>query len=266
MTCRSTAAGAVRLRSHTIETRYVDRREARVQFWKENRTDDVNSEAPGVVADDTAENAKDTADQQYQVSVDEVDVADISNREAEGLKKRGEQFLQVLEMPMQDTGTARDRKLAKGSVLETEPAAVKSASREREFSVRVSREQDTSKAKENLNNLGTKALGREAISSCASGYVTIPVITLRGVVVATLVRTINANSEEFGNGCHLKRVKNTKTGVASTADSVATFMKKCWSRTSSRGNDAGLACGHEQVKRVESADAAQRRGAVECPR
>ena len=159
---------------------------------------------------------------------------------------------------MQDTGTARERKLAKGSVLETEPAAVNSESRGREFSARVSREQGTTKAKENLNYLGTKALGRDAISSCASGYASIPVITLRGVVVATLVRTINANREEFGNGCHLKRVKETKTGVASTADSVFTFMKKCWSRRSSRGNDAGSACGHEQVKRLESADAAER--------
>ena len=45
----------------------MDRREARVHFWKENRTDNVNSEAHGVVADDTAENAKDPADEEYQV-------------------------------------------------------------------------------------------------------------------------------------------------------------------------------------------------------
>ena len=44
------------------------------------------------------------------------------------------------------------------------------------------------------------------------------------------------------------------------------LMKKCWSWRSSRENNAGLACGHEQVKRVESADAAQRRGTVQCPR
>ena len=102
------------------------------------------------------------------------------------------------------------------------------------------------------------------ISSCASGCVTVPANTLRGVVVAILVRAINANSNEFENGCHLKQAKDTKTGV--TADSVSMFMKKCWSRKSSRENNAGLACGHEQVKRVELADAAQRRGTVECPR
>ena len=123
-----------------------------------------------------------------------------------------------------------------------------------------------SKAKENLNNLDTKALGRELISSCASGYVTIPATTLRGVVVAILVRRINANSDEFENGCHLKRVKDTKTGVASTADSVSMFTKKYWCRRSSREDSAGLACGHEKVKRVKSADAAQRRGTVECLR
>ena len=149
---------------------------------------------------------------------------------------------------MQSTWTARERKLVRWSGLEAEPAAVNSASREREFSSRVSWVQGTSKAKENLNNLDTKALGREVMSSCASGHVTIPAITLRGVVVAISVRTINANSNEFENGCHLKQAKDTKTGVASTADSVSMSMKKCWSRRSSREN-AGLACGHEQVKR-----------------
>ena len=93
MTCRSTSAGAVRLRSHTTEVRYVDRREARVQLWKENRTDDVNSEAHGDVADDTAENAKGTDDQEHQVGAEEVEVADVSDKEAEGLKKRGEQLV-----------------------------------------------------------------------------------------------------------------------------------------------------------------------------
>ena len=167
VTCRSTSAGAMRLSSHAIEKRCVDRREARVQLWRGNRTDDVSSEAHGDVADDTAETAKGTDVQEYQVGAEEVDVADVSNKESKGLKRRGEQFLEVrkaLEMPMQDTGTARERKLAKGSVLETEPAAVNSASREREFSATVSREQDTSKAKENLNNLGTKAMGGEAWS------------------------------------------------------------------------------------------------------
>ena len=130
----------------------------------------------------------------------------------------------------------------------------------------MSREQNASKVRENLNNLDTKALGREVISGCASGYVTILAMALGDVLAAILVRTTNANSDEFKDGCHLKRVKDTKTGVASTAGSVSKFMRKCWSRRSSRENNAGLACGHEQVKRLESADVAQRRGTVECPK
>ena len=75
----ASSAGAARLRSPTIETIYADRREA-----QQNRTNDVNSEAHGVLADDTAENAKDTADQEYQVGVEEVDAADVSNNVEDG--------------------------------------------------------------------------------------------------------------------------------------------------------------------------------------
>ena len=107
VTCRSTSAGAVRQRSPTIETSCADRREA-----QENRTDDVSSEAHGDVTDDTAENAKGTDVQEHQVGAEEIDVADVSNKESKGLKRRGEQFLEVrkvLEAPMRDTGTARER-------------------------------------------------------------------------------------------------------------------------------------------------------------
>ena len=44
-------------------------------------------------------------------STQEVDEADVSNEEYEGLRKRGEQFLQVrkvLEIPMQDAETTRE--------------------------------------------------------------------------------------------------------------------------------------------------------------
>ena len=177
----------------------MGRREARVLLWRENRTDDVSSEVQPTIPR--------SMPRARRVGVEEVDAADVSNKDAKGLKRRGEQFLEVrrvLEMPVQDTGTARERKLAKRSVLEAELTAANSASREREFSAWVSREQDASKAKVNLNNFDMKALGREVISSCASGYVTIPAITWRGVHVAIFVRTINANSNEFENGCHLK--------------------------------------------------------------
>ena len=39
--------------------------------------------------DDTAENAKGTDVQQYQVGAEEVDVADVSHKESKGLKRRG---------------------------------------------------------------------------------------------------------------------------------------------------------------------------------
>ena len=77
---------------------------------------------------------------------------------SEGLKRRGEQVLEVrkaLEIPMEDVETIRERELARRSVLEAGPAAANSASRGREFSAWVSREQNAS------NNLDTKALGRE---------------------------------------------------------------------------------------------------------
>ena len=141
MTCRSTSAGAVRLRSHTIEVRYVGRREARVQLWSVNRTDDVSPDAHGDVADDTAENARGTDVQEYQVGAEEVDVADVSMKESKGLQRRGVQFLEirkVLETPMQDTVTARERELVRRSVLEAEHVAENSASRERVLCLGVS--------------------------------------------------------------------------------------------------------------------------------
>ena len=175
VTCESTSAG-----TPTIETSCADRREA-----QEDRTDDVIPEAHGDAADDTTENVKDTDVRAYQVGAGEVDAADVSD---EGVKRRGEQFLEVrkaLDIPMVDIETIRERELVRRSVSEAGPAAANSAPRGREFSAWVSREHDTSKVKENLNNLDTKALGREVISSCASGYVTIPAIAL-GVVPAAI--------------------------------------------------------------------------------
>ena len=106
-TCKSTSAGTVRQRSPTIETSCADRREA-----QENCTDDVISEARGSVADDTADNAKGTDVQEYQVGAGEVDAADVFDEEYRDLRKRGKQFLEVrkaLEIPMEDTETIRER-------------------------------------------------------------------------------------------------------------------------------------------------------------
>ena len=113
----STSAGAVRQKSPMIESSCGDRREA-----QENRTDNVSSEAHGDVADDIADNAKSTAVQEYQVGAEEIDVADVSDQESEGLKRRGEQFLEVrkvLEIPMEDAKTIREREVGFGSRTKT---------------------------------------------------------------------------------------------------------------------------------------------------
>ena len=94
-------------------------------------------------ADDITKSVKSTDVRKYQADAEEVDAADVSDKESEGLKRRGEQFLEVskaLEIPMKDTETIRERELVRRSVSEAGPAAAKSASRGREFSAWVSRE------------------------------------------------------------------------------------------------------------------------------
>ena len=210
VTCESTSAGTVRQKNPTIETTCENRRET-----QENHADDVIPETHGDAADDITESVKGTDVRKYQVDAEEVDAADVSDKESEDLKRHGEQFIEArkaLEIPMEDVEIIRHRELARRSVLEAGLAAANSASRGREFSAWVCREQNASEVRENVNNLDTKALGREVISSYASGYVTIPAIALEKMVAAILVRTINANSEEFKDGCHLKTSEGHEDG------------------------------------------------------
>ena len=121
-----------------IETNCANRREA-----QENRTEDVIPETHEDAADDITKSVKSTDVRKYQADAEEVDAADVSDKESEGLKRRGEQFLEVskaLEIPMKDTETIRERELVRRSVSEAGPAAAKSASRGGEFSAWVSRE------------------------------------------------------------------------------------------------------------------------------
>ena len=77
-----------------------------------NHSDNVIPEAHGDAADDTNKNVKGTDVRKCQVDAEEVDAADVSDKESEGLKRRGEQFLEVskaLEIPMEDTETFRER-------------------------------------------------------------------------------------------------------------------------------------------------------------
>ena len=57
-----------------------------------------------------------------------------------------------------------------------------------------------------FENLGTKVLGREACQECERVR-DCPCDHLERRGRCNFVRTINADSEEFGNGCHLKDTK-----------------------------------------------------------
>ena len=80
-----------------------------------------------------------------------------------------------------------------------------------------------------------------------------------------LTRADSASDEAIVSGYWLKRW-NGESDWNGGSDWISLCIRdQCWNGRSSRRNDAGLACGHEQVHRVESANAAQRRGAVEHP-
>ena len=76
--------------------------------------------------------------------------------------------------------------------------------------------------------------------------------------ICGLAQTDSASDEVMVSGYWSKRGNGTTTGVVEVADSIPLIRGECWGRRSSRTNDAGLACGQEQLQRVESPDAAQR--------
>ena len=133
-------------------------------------------------------------------------------------------------------------------------------------------------AKENPSDLGTKVPENEPRSDQVSRLGIVAVISRFAVLWTTrakwdclddtckLTRTDSASDEAIVSGYWFKRW-NSESDWNGGSDWISLCIRdKCWSRRSSRRNDAGLACGHEQIQRVESANAAQRRGAVEHPR
>ena len=85
----------------------------------------------------TTEIVKGTDVRKYPVDAGELGATDVSDKESEGLKRRGEQFFEVrkaLEISMEDVETIRERELARRLVLEAGPAAANSASQGRELS------------------------------------------------------------------------------------------------------------------------------------
>ena len=134
-------------------------------------------------------------------------------------------------------------------------------------------------AKENPSDLGTKIPESEARSDRVSRLGIVAVTSRFAVLWMT-----RAKRNCLGDICELTRADSASDAVIVSVywfkrenggsdwngesdwngDWINLHIRdECWSRRSSRRNDADLACGHEQMQRVESAIAAQRRGAVE---
>ena len=84
--------------------------------------------------------------------------------------------------------------------------------------------------------------------------------------ICELTRADSASDEVIVSGYWFKRWSGESDWSGGSDWINICIRDKCWSRRSSLRNDAGFACGHEHTQRVESANAAQRRGAVEHPR
>ena len=76
--------------------------------------------------------------------------------------------------------------------------------------------------------------------------------------ICELTRADSVSDEVIVSGYWFKRW-NGQSDWNGGNDWINLYIRdERWSRRSSRRNDAGLACGHEQMQRVDSADAAQR--------
>ena len=263
--CKSLSARGVRLRSHATETSKVDRLET---LDHRRKQDHRIGAYPETRAEDVAERA-------VQAAGEVPDTID-SNKEAKCTRMTKETLLgarKALESSTQKAAIAHEgRKLAERAIAVAKSAFVDPGSRGGEPPDRVSQEQTTfGDAKENPSDLDTGVLEREAIgvvavtSRFAASWSTRAQWSCLGFICG-LARTASAGDEVIVNGYWFKRVSGATTEVVEATGPISTFRGECWSRRSSRRNDAGLACGHEQLQRVESADAAQRWGAVKHPK
>ena len=75
--------------------------------------------------------------------------------------------------------------------------------------------------------------------------------------ICGLAGTASANDEVAVSGYWSKRGNGTTTGVIE-ADSIPTLAVNAGAGGAVAGVKGGLVCGHEQLQRVESSDAAQR--------
>ena len=120
------------------------------------------------------------------------------------------------------------------------------------------------------SDLDTRALEREAMPRRVSKYgvvaVTRPIccaLEHTGTVELLWLHlwastTASASEEVIVNWYWYKRENDETTGVMEVADSIPTFAVDAGGK-SSRRSDAGLACGHEQLQRVESQSSTRKR-------
>ena len=125
-------------------------------------------------------------------------------------------------------------------------------------------------AKESPSDLGTRVLEREAMPSRVSKYGVVAVISRLATpwstrvqwsslgIICGLARTASASNEVIVSGYWPKRGNGTTTGVVEVADSIPSSAVKAGAGGAVARAMLVLACGHEQLQRVESAHAAQR--------
>ena len=125
-------------------------------------------------------------------------------------------------------------------------------------------------AKESPSDLGTRVLEREAMPSRVSKYGVVAVISRLATpwstrvqwsslgIICGLARTASASKEVIVSGYWPKRGNGTTTGVVEVADSIPSSAVKAGAGGAVARAMLVLACGHEQLQRVESAHAAQR--------
>ena len=210
------------------------------------------------------------------VTAEVPDAPENLDNEFKHVKESEEQFLGVHCMPEQQTqkvAIARDEgRLAEEAVLTPE-------SRGRELPEKLLQEQTTLEyAKGNSSDHSTKIPESEARSDRVSKLGIVTVTSRFAVLWMTraqwnclgdtceLTRSDSASDEVVVSGCWFKRWNGESDGNGGNDWINLHIRDECSSKKSSLRNGAGLPCGHEQIQRVESAIAAQRRGVVEHPR
>ena len=240
-------AGTGRLQNHAFDTPRVSRWETSDSRWEQDRDIDENSRTCRLSVNEAARYVKDTINQVIPVTADVPDAADSLNIEFERVKLTQEAAI------ARDEGRLAEE--AEGRELPERPLLERMA---------------LECAKENLSELGTKVPENEPKSDPVNRLGIVVVIRRFAVLWTTrakwdclddtckLTRTDNASDEAIVSGYCFKRWNSESDWSGESdwnggSDWISRCIRdKCWSRMSSRGNDAGLACVHEQIQRAWS--------------